>query len=133
MESLQFEDILELLAIGSGMDAIWSVFLYVIFLFALLTLFTMPDKNLVPTLMIATVLLCAVVAKISLASPDPIFRRREFGMMIINIVTGVFPFVVAGMIRRGKTRRTTAVPLAILTGIVGTVYFSLFILFVQRV
>lgn len=132
MNSLQLDDILSLLALGTGIDALWSIFLYIIFFLALLTLFTMPDKNMVPTLMIATVLLCAVIAKISLASNDPIFNQREFGMMIINIVTGVFPFIVAGMIRRGKTRRTTAVPLSVFTGVIGTVYFLMFLIFVQR-
>ena len=132
MQSLQLDDILELLALGSGINALWSIFLYIIFFLALLTLFTMPDKNQVPTLMIAVVLLCAVIAKISIASNDPIFRQRDFGMMIINIATGVLPFIVAGMIRRGKTRRTTATPLAIFTGLIGTVYFLMFLVFVQR-
>lgn len=132
MESLQLDDILKLLALGSGINALWSIFLYIIFFLALLTLFTMPDKNLVPTLLVAVVLLCSVIAKISLASNDPIFQEREFGMMVINIATGVLPFVVAGMIRRGKTRRVTAVPLAIFTGIIGTIYFLTFLIFVQR-
>ena len=132
MQSLQLDDILELLALGSGLNAVWSIFLYIIFFLALLTLFTMPDKNLAPTLMIAVVLLCSVIAKISLASNDPIFRQREFGMMIINVAMGVLPFIVAGMIRRGKSRSTTATPLSIFTGIIGTVYFLTFLLFVQR-
>jgi hypothetical protein len=132
MNGLQIDDILELLALGTGINALWSIFLYLIFFLALLTLFTMPDKNMVPTLLIATVLLCAVIAKVSLASSDPIFRPREFGMMIINVVTGVFPFIVAGMIRRGKLRRVTAVPLAVVTGVIGTTYFLMFLIFVQR-
>jgi peptidoglycan/LPS O-acetylase OafA/YrhL len=132
MQNLQLDDILQLLALGSGINALWSIFLYLVFFLALVTLFTMPDKNMVPTLLIAVVLLCSVVAKISLASSDPIFKQREFGMMIINVAMGVLPFIVAGMIRRGKTRRTTAVPLAIFTGIIGTVYFLMFLIFVQR-
>lgn len=132
MGNLRVEDMLQLLELGTGLNALWSIFLYIIFFFALFTLFTMPDKNMVPTLLIATVLLCAVVAKISLASNDPIFEQREFGMMIINIATGVLPFIVAGMVRRGKTRQVTAIPLAIITGIAGSVYALLFLLFIQR-
>ena len=132
MQNLQLDDILQLLAIGSGINALWSVFLYIVFFLALLTLFTMPDKNLAPTLLIAVVLLCSVIAKLSLASDDPIFRQRDFGMMIINVATGVIPFIVAGMIRRGKSRTSTATPLAILTGLVGTIYFLTFLIFVQR-
>ena len=132
MSNIELDDILQLLALGSGINAVWSIFLYVVFFLALLTLLTMPDKNLVPTLLIATVMLCAVIAKLSLASSDPIFRQREFGMMIINVAVGVLPFIVAGMVRRGKTRRSTVQPLAILTGIFGTVYFLMFLIFVQR-
>lgn len=132
MGNLRVEDMLQLLELGTGLNALWSIFLYIIFFIALFTLFTMPDKNMVPTLLIATVLLCAVVAKISLASNDPIFEQREFGMMIINIATGVLPFIVAGMVRRGKTRQVTAIPLAIITGIAGSIYALLFLLFIQR-
>lgn len=132
MPNLQFQDILDLLALGTGMDLVWSIFLYVVFFLALITLFMMPDKNMVPTLLIAAVLLFAIIAKVSLASPDPILRRREFGFMIINVMMGVLPFIVAGMIRVGKTRRASAQVPAILTGIFGSIYFAMFLLFVQR-
>jgi uncharacterized membrane protein (UPF0136 family) len=132
MGNLRVEDMLQLLELGTGLNALWSIFLYIIFFFALFTLFTMPDKNMVPTMLIAVVLLCAVIAKISLAASRPIFQERDFGMMIINIATSVLPFVVAGMIRRGKSRQVTAVPLAIITGIAGSIYALLFLLFVQR-
>lgn len=132
MNGLDLDSILDLLALGTGLDMVWSIFLYIVFFLALITLFTMPDKNMIPTLLIAVVLLCAVVAKISLASSDPIFREREFGMMIVNVAIGVLPFITAGMVRRSKTRRVTAQPLAILTGIFGTIYFVMFLIFIQR-
>lgn len=132
MDQIDLDGMLQLLALGTGLDMIWSIFLYIIFFLALLTLFTMPDKNMVPTLLIAGVLLFTVIAKISLASNDPIFRRREFGMMVLNVAIGVLPFIVAGMVRRGKVRRSNTQVLSILTGIFGTVYFLMFLIFIQR-
>lgn len=131
MEGFEIQDALQLLAIGSGQDALWSIFLYLIFFLSLITLFLIPDKNMVPTLLTAAVLLFAIVAKVSLASDDPILRRREFGMMVINILMGVFPLIVAGMIRSGKQKSKAQGP-AIITGIFGLVYFFLFWLIVQR-
>jgi hypothetical protein len=125
MEGFDIQDALKLLALGSGQDMIWSIMLYVIFFLGLITLFLIPDKNMFPTLLTATVLLLAVVAKVSLASSDPILRRREFGMMIINVAMAVLPFIVAGMIRSGK-RPSKAPGPAVLGGIVGMIYFFMF-------
>ena len=131
MENLDFQEIVRLLSPGEGVDILWSIFLYIIFFFALITLLFMPDNNMVATLMIATVMLMAIVAKVSIASSDPILRPREFGMMIINVLMGIFPFIVAGMVRV-RTRKGKIQPPAIIGGIFGIVYFFLFWLFVQR-
>jgi hypothetical protein len=125
MEGFDIQDALKLLAIGSGQDMIWNIMLYVIFFLGLITLFLIPDKNMFPTLLTAVVLLLAVVAKVSLASSDPILRKKEFGMMIINIGMAVLPFVVAGMIRSGKKPSKAPGP-AILGGIIGMVYLFMF-------
>jgi hypothetical protein len=125
MEGFDIQDALKLLELGSGQDRIWSIMLYIIFFLGLITLFLIPDKNMFPTLLTATVLLLAVVAKVSLASSDPILRRREFGMMIINVAMAVLPFIVAGMIRSGK-RPSKAPGPALLGGIVGMIYFFMF-------
>lgn len=125
------QDALQLLALGEGQDIIWSIFLYIIFFFALVSLLLTPDKNMVPTLLIAAVLVFAIVAKISLASNDPILNRREFGMLVINIMMGMLPFIAAGT-TRVRNRTAKSVPPAIFTGIIGTVYFMMFWLFVQR-
>jgi hypothetical protein len=131
MAEVNFQDILKLLLPGSGQDVIWSFMLYIIFFLGLITLFTIPDKNMPSTLMMATVLLMAIVAKVSIASADPILRKREFGMMAINVLMGVFPFIVAGMTRSGKQKFKGA-PLAIIGGFIGFAYFFMFWFFVQR-
>ena len=124
MESVDIQEILKLLAVG-GPNLIWNIMLYIIFFLALITLFLIPDKNMGPTLLTATVLLLAIVAKVSLASSDPILNKKEFGMMIINIGMGVLPFIVAGMVRSRKRPTKAPIP-AILGGIIGMVYFFMF-------
>ncbi|MFO7320524.1 MAG: hypothetical protein DIU68_002240 [Chloroflexota bacterium] len=132
MQNLQFEDILQLLSLGTGMDLIWSIFLYLVFFLGLITIFTMPDKNMIPTLLTAAVLLFAIIAKVSLAASDPILGRREFGMMVINVGIAVLPFLVAGTIRAGKGRKSGPVAPAILGGIFGTIYMMMYLIFVIR-
>lgn len=137
---VNLQDILALLGPGSGINIIWSVFLYLIFFFALLALFFMPDKNMVPTLLIAAVLLFAVVAKLSLGAINegqaPILRPKDFGMFVINVGMFALPLVAVGMTRvtgvrkRGSNR--AAAP-SIITGLLGGVYFFAFWFFYQQV
>jgi hypothetical protein len=132
MGNVNFQDILNLLAPGGGQDFIWSIFLYIIFILAMITLFTIPDKNMISTLLMASVMLMAIVAKISLASADPILRRKEFGMMVVNVLMGVFPLLVFGMVRSSSKRKFAGAPLAIIGGLLGFAYFFMFWFFVQQ-
>jgi hypothetical protein len=112
--------------------ALFSVLLYIIFALALLMLFLMPNKNLLPTLLTAGALMAAVIAKlVSGGAVIPGFRPTDFGVLILNIITCLFPLLVAGMTRTRK-RSNPVVPLGILTGIFGGVYFFLFWFIVQR-
>lgn len=104
--------------------------LYLIFFFALITMLLMPDKNLTSTLLIGGVLLAALVAKLSISARPPIFKKDEFGMLLLNIVMFVFPLLSAGLIRSRKKGRV--IPPAILTGILGGVYFFMFWFVEQR-
>ena len=100
MGSLDFQDIIALLGPGTGQVLIWSLFLYVIFFFALITLLVMPDKNMVPTLLIASVLLFAIIAKLSVTAPvsQAIFKPTDFGMYVINVGMLVFPLIAIVLI-----------------------------------
>jgi hypothetical protein len=130
---IDFQDIVALLGPGSGQVLLWSIFLYIIFFFALITLLVMPDKNMVPTLLIAGVLLFAIVAKLSVSAPNigsaPILRNREFGMFVINVGMFVFPLIAIGMTRARKNR--APVP-AIITSLTAGVYFFAFWLVAQN-
>lgn len=128
---IDFQEIIRLVSPGQGQDFLWSIMLYLCFFFGLLTLFLLPDKNLLPTLLMAATLLFIFIAKISLASPQPVFERKEFGMLIINVWIGVIPLIVAGMIRTRK-RNNPALPTSIIAGLIGLGYFMIFWALVQR-
>ena len=129
---IDFQDILALLAPGTGQNLVWSIFLYLIFFFALVTLFLMPNKNMLPTLLVSAVLLFAIVAKLSVAAlalrMTPILRNKEFGMFVINVGMFVFPLIAVGMTR---ARKNKSVAPALATALTAGVYFFLFWFLVQ--
>ncbi len=133
------QEIMALLGPGTGGDIIWSIFLYLIFFFALLALFFMPDKNMIPTLLIATVLLFTIIAKLSIAATNtnqtPILRPGEFGMFVVNAGMFAFPFIAIGMTRvtgvrkRGANRASAP---SLMAGLLSGVYFFAFWFFYQQ-
>lgn len=132
MDNPEIGRILAYLGPNTG-EPIFNILLYIIFFFSLITLFTLPDKNVVPTILIATVLLCAVVAKLSMSSPQPIFRRGEFGMFVLNAIMITFPFLVVGTTRKARQKRSVKSNLpALMAGLFGAIYFFLFWFFIQR-
>lgn len=125
------QEILFLLAPGTGQTLIWSIFLYIIFFFGLITLLVIPDKNMIPTLLMATVLLFAIVAKLSVtaATRDAIIRPKDFGMFFINAGMFVFPLIAVGMIRARKSKATAP---ALITSLTAAVYFFLYWFLAQQ-
>lgn len=105
---------------------IWDIFLYVIFFLSLITLFMQSDKQLLPTLLMAAVLLLTLVAKLSLSRQIP-FQRDEFGMLVVNCGIFIFPALVAGMTKAKKSRGP-----AILAAIIGFVFMFMYWLIFQR-
>jgi hypothetical protein len=129
---LDFNQILFLIGPTSG-DLIWNILIYIIFFLALFTLFAIPDKNLISTLLMAGVLMALVVTKlnISIRPPArPIFPPRDFIQFTLNAVVFIFPLLVAGLIRARK--KGAVLPLSIVTGLFGGIFFFLFWFFVQR-
>lgn len=123
MNGLQLNDILALLGPGTG-DSIWNIFLYTIFVLATISLFVMPDKNLLATLLVGAVMLAAVIAKLSLSARPPLLRATDFGMFVLNIIPFVVPMLAAGIIR-AKKKAKVVIPL-IMTAFVGAIYFFWF-------
>lgn len=137
---LNFKDIVTLLGPGTGQNIIWSIMLYILFFLALLTLFKVPEKNMIPTLLMGTVLLFIIIAKLSISANSvrggkPIIHNKDFGMYIINIGIGVLPLIAVGMTRttsRVARRANPAAAPAIFTAVIGIVYFFGFWLAVQQ-
>lgn len=130
--NLDFDQILFLIGPSSG-DLLWNILIYITFFLALFTLFSVPDKNLISTLLMAGVLMALVITKlnISIRPPArPIFPPRDFIQFTLNAVIFIFPLLVAGMIRSRKKGKV--VPLAIITSVFGGVFFFAFWFFVQR-
>ena len=128
------QDIVTLLSPGSGQVLVWSIFLYLIFFFALIMLFTMPDKNMLPTLLVATTLLFAIVAKLSVSATSvrggrPIIGNKDFGMFVINVGMVVFPLIAVGMTR---ARKNKAVAPGLAVSLIAAVYFFMFWLIAQH-
>lgn len=137
MDNLNFQQVMSYL-LPTPQFIVFDILLYIIFFLALLALFTTPDKNMIPTLLIAGVLLFVIVAKLSTAAivkpGAPIFEKKEFGMYVINVGMLVFPLIAVGMTRKPKSSsKIRSTPFAILAGLLGAVYFFMFWLVHQRV
>ena len=120
-KALTLQDILAKLAPRGGVELIYDLFLYVIFVFAVIVMFSQSDKQTFPTILMAIVAACAVIAKLNVLKP------KEFGTLIINIAMGVVPLIVAGI-----TKAKKSTPLAVIGGVIGIVYFMMFWLISQR-
>ncbi len=140
MTGLKFADVIALLGPGSGPIIIWSIFLYLIFFFSLITLFNVPNKNMLPTVLVATTLLFAIVAKLSVSTPNvpgskPVIGKKDFGMFVINVGMVVFPLIAVGMTRvstRTSKRSNPSTGPAIITSVIAMVYFFMFWLIAQH-
>lgn len=106
-------------------DLLFDILRYAIFIIGFITLMLVPEKQLMPSLMMTGVIGMVILAKLEIFSPI------ELPTLVLNIGIFVIPLVVAGMLRgRGKT--PTALAPAILTGLLGGGYFFLFWALVQR-
>ncbi len=120
MNNLDIQDILNKL-LPKGATLGYDIMIYLIFFLALIAMFMQSDKQLVTTLMLAGTAGLAVIAKLG------VFEPRDFGSLIINAGMLVLPLITAGI-----TKAKKSVPLAVLGGIMGGVYFFAFWLFEQR-
>ena len=120
-QSLDLQDIIDKLLPRSGIELLYDLILYVIFILAVIAMFMQSDKQLGPTIMMALVAAMAVIAKLA------ILRPKEFGSLIINAVMFVIPLIVAGITKAKKSQ-----PLLIFGGVVGGLYFFMFWLVSQR-
>jgi hypothetical protein len=105
-----------------------DVFIYAIFFTVLGVLGAMPEKNETPMyILFGLILLCILDLMRTRVErfPIPGSDDKGFFTFIIHIAMAMFPFIVAGMIRRRGKKGAAAVPLAILGGLLGSLYAAM--------
>ena len=122
---LSFQDILKNL-LPTGGSIVYDIFLYPIFFLSLVALFMQSDKQLLPTLLLASVLMMTVIAKLSINASIP-FERPEIAMLFLNLGIFIFPALVAPMTKAKRSRG-----LVILVAVFAFVYAFLFWFIEQR-
>jgi hypothetical protein len=122
-----FSEIMSHLGPRTGIDLLFDILLYAIFLIGLVTLLLIPDKQLLATLTTTAVIAVSVITKIGVPT---IFDQCSFAPLVLNVIMFTFPLIVAGMVRqRGATPKALAP--AILLGLLGGAYFFLYWAVVQ--
>lgn len=116
------QEILNALLPRGGFELIYDIFLYIMFFMNLVLMFAQSDKQIVPTIFAGGAAALAVIAKLN------VFAPKEFGSLIVNAGIMILPFLVFGITNAKKTR-----PIAMISGILGAVYFFMFWFFSQNV
>ena len=122
MGNLSFQDIIQLLGPSGGYGLPWTIFIYLVFFFTLITMLLQGDKAL------TTVLICAAALLMGLIDKLAIFAPKEFGAMALHAGMFILPALVADMTKDAKSRGP-----AILAALLGAVYFFAFWFFLQRI
>lgn len=121
MDGLTIQEILARLGPRSGIELVYDIVLYIVFILNVIGMFMQSDKQLVPTLMLGGAAALAVVAKLNLFNP------LAFGALVVNAGMFVLPLITAGI-----TKAKKSMGLVILAGILGGLYFFLFWFVSQR-
>ena len=121
MNNLTLQEVLSHLAPRGGVNLIYDIFLYIIFVLNLILMFGQSDKQTLTTVMAGGAAALAVVAKLE------VFTPKSFGSLIINAGMLILPLLVVGMSKAKKVQ-----PLGVISGILAAIYFFAFWLFSQR-
>jgi hypothetical protein len=122
------QQLLGLLGPRSGQDLIFDILLYVIFALGFVTMILVPDKQVMPSLIMIAVLALTLVAKLDYLT---LLEPTNIGVLAINVGIFVLPLVVAGMVRSRKGTPRAMWP-AVITGLFGGGYFFIFWALAQR-
>lgn len=121
LDGLTIQDILARLGPRGGVELLYDILLYIIFILNVIAMFMQSDKQLVPTLMLGGAAALAVIAKLNLFNP------LAFGALVVNAGMFILPLITAGI-----TKAKKSIGLAVLGGILGGVYFFFFWFVSQR-
>jgi hypothetical protein len=121
MNGLTLKDVLAHLAPRSGVNLLYDIILYIVFVLDLILMFGQSDKQTITTVMAGGAAALAVVAKLD------VFRPREFGSLIVNAGMFVLPLLVVGISKAKKVQ-----PVGVISAIFSALYFFAFWFFAQR-
>lgn len=134
--SIELSDIGRLLSPRQGTYLLFDILLYLIFFFGMVNTLLIPDKQLFQSLINISVVGCAILSKLLVggilySNIDEYgnfftFPPCDFPVLIINVWMFVAPLLVAGLLRSVKGKRTKALEVSILMGLLGGAYFFLF-------
>ncbi len=110
---------------------LWDILIYACFLFSLLTMFSLSDKQLLPTLLMGATLMALLIIKLTISAagaseflPDP--EDQIGGLIVLLLLVAVFIFpLMSGAMTKSKRGK----PLGIFSGILGGVLFVAYGLF----
>lgn len=128
--SFSFDQIIAALAPRSGIDLVWDIMLYLIFILAFISMLRGSDKQVVPTILMAAVAGAAVIAKLGILNPKASGNIGSEGvaLLAINAMMFFLPLIVVGIAdKKSKSR-----PTAIIGAVIAALYFFAFWFFVQR-
>jgi hypothetical protein len=109
LEGITVQEILALLVPSS----LWDYLLYIILLFALITLFMQPEGSIGVTIIMAIVVVGIFIDKVH-AFPG---HRCNFGTLLVRITYFVAPLITAGISKNPKSRMP-----AVITAVLGLGY-----------
>ena len=121
MDGVSIQQILSQLAPRSGINLIYDIMLYIIFIMDLILMFGQSDKQTIPTIFAGGAAALAVIAKLD------VFTPKSFGSLMVNSAMFVLPLLVVGISKAKKVQ-----PLGVISGIFSALYFFAYWFFSQR-
>jgi uncharacterized membrane protein YhaH (DUF805 family) len=109
---------------ATGGDVLWGIWIYIIMALVFITLMLQDETkqkeiHLNITILLSIVLLCCLVDKVAVGTGRRLYPldRKQIEVFFLRVPMFVFPIVIAGMTRTGKSRGW-----AIVAGILGGIY-----------
>jgi hypothetical protein len=106
---------------------LFDIMRYLLFFLGFICVLLIPDKQLLPSLLMTGVLGLLIIAKLNVFTPDAL------PMLAINSGIFVIPLIVAGMLRNVNGKPPKARGPAIIAGLLGGGHFFLFWALAQQV
>jgi hypothetical protein len=116
------QQILARLAPRTGTDLILDLMLYTLFGIGFITMILVPDKQMLPSILMLGVIMAALIAKLQYVG----INVCDLVTFAVNVFMFAIPMLVAGMVRGRSGKTPKALWPAVLTGLIGGMYFFMF-------